>query len=200
MSLKQGCFNSRIISCDADSCPKAMLTRGSSTEPYSSIWYSRGWTFQEMVFSPRKIMFQYQLAIWECNATSWHESSLLKTSSPLNNIWYKPSINRWNDKVQFSAWPDVKQYVSLVNDYTNRKLTYGEDGINAISSLLSVMGSSFSGGFINGLPEMFFNEALLWQPMEIMQRRSSSAGLNDIPSWSWAGVRIMRSSFSHPQI
>jgi hypothetical protein len=36
-------------------------------QPYSSIWYSRGWTFQETVFSPRKIMFQYQLAIWECN-------------------------------------------------------------------------------------------------------------------------------------
>lgn len=35
-------------------------------DPYDSIWYSRGWTFQEMVFSPRKIMFQYQLASWEC--------------------------------------------------------------------------------------------------------------------------------------
>ena len=131
-------------------------------------------------------MFQYQLAIWECNETSWHESSLSKTSSSLNNIEYKPKINRWNAKIQFSAWPDIEQYISLVHDFTNRKLTYGKDGVNAISSLLSVMCSSFWGGFISGLPEIFFHEALLWQPSEIMQRRSSSTGLNDLPSWSWA--------------
>ena len=63
-----------------------------SLQPYSSIWYSRGWTFQEMVFSPRKIMFQYQLAVWECNEISWHESSLSRNSSLIDSH-FRPSIN-----------------------------------------------------------------------------------------------------------
>lgn len=156
-------------------------------QPYSSIWYSRGWTFQEMVFSPRKIMFQYQLAIWECNQTSWHESSLSRISTSLHSSLFQPSINPWKSRIQFSAWPDIRQYVSIVHDYANRKLTYAEDGLHAISSLLSLMSSSFSSGFISGLPEMFFNEALLWQPAEPMQKRQSSTGVNNLPSWSWAG-------------
>jgi len=77
--------------------------------------------------------------------------------------------------------------VSLVHDYTSRKLTYGEDALNAISSLLLVMTTSRAGGFISSLPEMFFNEALLWQPVEPMQRRKSPAGTTNLPSWSWAG-------------
>lgn len=130
-------------------------------QPYSSKWYSRGWTFQEMVFSPRKIMFQYQLAVWECNQATWDESSLTGISTTsLNSTQF--SISPWKSQIQLSPWPDVRQYVSLVHEYTTRKLTYGEDGLNAISSLLSVMCGSFWGGFVSGLPEMFFNEALLW--------------------------------------
>lgn len=75
----------------------------------------------------------------------------------------------------------------MVHAYNSRKFTYAEDSLNAITSLLSVMSFSFSGGFISGLPEMFFDEALLWQPAEPMQRRQASATANNLPSWSWAG-------------
>jgi hypothetical protein len=76
----------------------------------------------------------------------------------------------------------------MAQDYTKRHLSYGEDGLLAISSLLSVMSASFSRGFIGGLPEMFFHEALLWQPNEPMQKRWPSDTLHDAPpSWSWAG-------------
>jgi len=63
------------------------------SQPFSSIWYTRGWTFQEMVFSPRKIVFQYQLALWECSENAWHESSLSTNYSMLNASRLQPSIN-----------------------------------------------------------------------------------------------------------
>jgi hypothetical protein len=134
-------------------------------------------------------MFQYQLAVWECNNASWNEASLSKNSSPnppnaSSNI---TNISPWQSRINFSARPDIKQYIALVHHHTRRKLTYGDDALHAISSLLSIMSSSFSGGFISGLPEMFFNEALLWQPKEPMQRRRCSERLNELPSWSWAG-------------
>lgn len=131
-------------------------------------------------------MFQYQVAFWECNNDAWHESSLSTVSSPLKASYFKPTVSPWQSQIKLSAWPDVQQYISLVHDYAQRKLTYGDDALHAINSLLSVMSTSFMGGFISGLPEMFFDEALLWQPAQPMQQRRSSGRL-DIPSWSWAG-------------
>jgi hypothetical protein len=127
--------------------------------PYSDIWYSRDWTFQEMTFSPRKIMFQYQLAVWECNSTTCHEYSLTGTPSP-DGI-SGPSINPWKSRIHLTEWPDVKQYIAIVDNYTETKFTYAEHSLHAIVTLLSVLSSSFRGTFIGGLPEMFYNGALL---------------------------------------
>lgn len=52
------------------------------------------------------------------------------------------------------------------------------------------MDRSFHGGFICGLPQTFFDDALLWQPCSPLQRRfSNTRGNNNVvlPSWSWAG-------------
>jgi hypothetical protein len=62
-------------------------------QPYSSVWYSRGWTFQEMLFSPRKIMFQYQLATWECNRASWYEAKATRVFTPWVASQSQPSVN-----------------------------------------------------------------------------------------------------------
>jgi hypothetical protein len=152
-----------------------------------------------MIFSPRKIMFQYQLAIWECNNGSWHESSLCTIPTALEASYFKPTTSPWQSQIEISCWPDVQKYISIVHDYARRKLTYGDDALHAITSLLSVMSTSFSGGFITGLPEMFFDEALLWQPGEPMQRRRSSEGQLSIPSWSWVGWEgeILKLSWKH---
>lgn len=83
-------------------------------QPYSSIWYSRRWTFQEMVVSPRKIMFQYHLATWECNQASWYESEAAQIFTPSDALLFQPSTNPLESRVRFSPWPDIgKSYISL---------------------------------------------------------------------------------------
>jgi Heterokaryon incompatibility protein (HET) len=77
-------------------------------QPYSSIWYSRGWTFQEMLFSPRKIMFQYQSITWECNRTAWHETSLSTASQTPATLNFKPNISPWQARIGFLATPYVR--------------------------------------------------------------------------------------------
>lgn len=37
--------------------------------------YSRGWTFQELLLSRRKLAFINQVVLWECNCGVWHEST-----------------------------------------------------------------------------------------------------------------------------
>lgn len=113
-------------------------------------------------------MFQYQGIIWECNKASWHEGSLLP-----NAIFSRPNkpditISPWRDRGKITSSPDIEQYVDFAHDYTMRKLGYAEDGLPAITGLLALMSSSLHVPFIGGLPEMFFDEALLWQPVEVM--------------------------------
>jgi hypothetical protein len=163
-----------------------------SLQPHTSIWYSRGWTMQEMVFSRRTIMLQYQVAIWECRSASWHEATKkLKTNDASDPSRPQIHINPWGGKINFSSIPNPEQYVGLIRDYNIRKLTFHSDAHRAITGLLSVWSQSFHGGFISGLPQMFFEAALLWQPRDPMQRRStgSTSGHQDshIPSWSWLG-------------
>ena len=162
-----------------------------SLQPYSSIWYSRGWTFQEMVFARRKIMFHYQVAVWECQCVTWHEAT--KTNmvpSIRNDTGLHFHMNRWGWRNTFSLWPDVRQYIEMVREYNTRNLTFPADGLRAIAGLIEVWNRSFHGGFICGLPQMFFDNALLWQPRYLLHRRISEKSGNSImlaPSWSWAG-------------
>ena len=48
----------------------------------------------------------------------------------------------------------------MVGKYNARDLTYEQDALPAIWGLLSVLNRSFEGGFLQGLPEMFFDVAL----------------------------------------
>ncbi len=59
----------------------------------------------------------------------------------------------------------------------------------AFEGALTTFSTIFDGGFITGLPEMFFDAALLWQPYFPMRRREpvERAGRAILPSWSWVG-------------
>ncbi|QDS75313.1 hypothetical protein FKW77_001554 [Venturia effusa] len=152
-------------------------------QPTTSIWYSRGWTFQEMVFSRRIIMLQYEIAIWACNSRSWDE-----LTTDLKSPGFR--LFQFGAKLQVLPCPDVEQYISLVMDYNTRRLTHTHDAYRAIAGLISALSKEFHGGFVSGLPQMFFESALLWQPSHPMERRSSSpsSGEKDyFPSWSWLG-------------
>ena len=162
-----------------------------SLQPHSSIWYTRGWTFQEMVVARRKIMFHYQVAVWECQCATWHEATRTNMiPSITNDTGPVFQINRWGRRRNFSWWPDVRQYIEMLREYNHRELTFPADGLHAIAGLTTIWNRSFHGGFICGLPQMFFDEALLWQPQSRLRRRiatqSSSDGMT-LPSWSRVG-------------
>lgn len=171
-----------------------------SLQPYSTIWYSRGWTFQELIFSPRKIMFQYQMAIWECPCGVWHEATHMSEIvledillARFKALDIKPpefvSCTPFEVRPNLE-WPDLQQYMNLVRNYNDRHLTYPEDIIAGFSGVLSILSGVFEGGFIWGLPKMFFDIALLWRPGSPLERRVPSKNSRvHLPSWSWAGWR-----------
>lgn len=97
-----------------------------------------------------------------------------------------------------SSIPDFKVYIELVCRYSNRNFTYDQDVLPAFSGVLEVLSRrSFVGGFICGLPALFLDSALLWQPLLKAQRRrpvgtmARIAPMAPLPSWSWAGWQCL---------
>jgi Heterokaryon incompatibility protein (HET) len=166
--------------------------------PHASVWYSMGWTLQELIFSRRIIMFHYQIAVWECQCSTWHEAIHprdLGCRKPRRHHTYYDLISQhlntfhiseWPEGLEFSFWPNLKHYFDIVNNYTARNLNNLKDIFNAFAGIISIFNHRFSGGFIYGLPEMFFDVALLWQPLYPSERRLFRDGVR-FPSWSWMG-------------
>ncbi|KAH8657486.1 heterokaryon incompatibility protein-domain-containing protein [Tricladium varicosporioides] len=149
-------------------------------------WYTRGWTFQEQLFSRRKIIFHNDTVNWECHCVAWYENQQLDNMvhQPCNR---KPPSNQTG--FDTTPWPDFYRYARLASLYNERSLTYPEDVLNAFAGVISVFGPAFDGGFICGLPQMFFDSSLLWQPYKFVRRRETlkSQSGEGLPSWSWIG-------------
>ena len=156
-------------------------------------WYTRGWTFQEMVLARRLIVFHYQFVFWHCNQDARHEFSIDR--SPISNTNREvrgiTRMCREVDEFIPHSWPDVYQFMDHVKHYNRRTIRYPEDALRAFSGLLTSWNRSFDGGFICGLPQMFFDDALLWQGNTALVRRRHSGrparGAIFPPSWSWVG-------------
>jgi Heterokaryon incompatibility protein (HET) len=150
-----------------------------------SLWFSRGWTFQELLLSQRRLIFEETGIRWECSQASWQED--LHSSPAVDKEGLVYAIG---PRMVSYSLPNVASLVKLIKDYNLRQFTYPQDALAAFTGVLSVLRPSFSGGFISGLPKAFFNHALLWLNNRSSSRRYAKAGTVEnvcLPSWSWVG-------------
>ena len=149
----------------------------------ASVYHERGWTFQERVLSRRTLSFTGTGLDWRCREVSAEEQTLQLTRSS-GRLW-ESNILRAD-----TSWPCLNKWDLLVSSYLERRLTYEEDILRAFSGILKSLSSSMLGGFFFGLPQQFFDAALLWVPAKNLTRRldmKSGIVKTALPSWSWAG-------------
>ncbi|KAK6859047.1 heterokaryon incompatibility protein-domain-containing protein [Apiospora arundinis] len=171
---------------------KALIVKPVFAHDYNvTEWERRGWTFQERALSRRNLVFQEGRVFWECYGDIWTEEIPYdpgRASGPMEarQRWKAQKPNAY--QLTMSAWPDLAQYEMLVYKYSERILSFPSDGLNAFLGISAELSRSFRGGFLFGLPEYYFDIALLWAPSSTMRRRLV-AGKPDplLPSWSWAG-------------
>jgi len=75
----------------------------------------------------------------------------------------------------------ISSYISCVEAYSRRHLSYADDGLNAFAGISKVLESDLETTLFYGLPIKYFELALLWSPKANQSRREA------FPSWSWAG-------------
>jgi hypothetical protein len=90
-----------------------------------------------------------------------------------------------------NGYPSLQAYGRMAQEYNNRAFTYSEDALPAISGVLSLFSRKFEGGFLCGLPEMYFEATLTWGSWlgDLTRRRSSgrqdaNVPVDCLPSWS----------------
>jgi hypothetical protein len=175
-------------------CPgKHMLGLTSNMFEFS-VWNRRGWTFQEKLFSRRKLILSNGMARWMCHCIEWSED-INAEAEEVTGLGYCENLSEVGAFVLRNA-PDASftEYAQLVNEYGETELTHDVDVLSAFSGITSSLSRSFVGGFYYGLPEMFFDLALLWQPTTPNMRRQNEGEHSEdfLPSWSWAGWKGAR--------
>ncbi|KPA36155.1 heterokaryon incompatibility protein [Fusarium langsethiae] len=158
-------------------------------------YYERGWIYQEMRMSTRKIVFHEEQLHWMCQCSVWHEESAQKAQierTPSSLVTIDSSM-----MILFAGFFDWSVFSLLVTRYNDMTFRYDEDALPAISGLFSILSRRFEGGFLYGIPEMMFERGLGWKPWldsTNLERRVRSSRPQDtqlkpsgLPSWSWIG-------------
>jgi ankyrin repeat protein len=158
----------------------------------NSRWATRGWTFQEQILSRRAVIFVDGYVFWDCQRSVWDKGGLSPDAMKSTGTSFSTPFAEMACRMSMISWPDFAMYIELVTQYNFRSLTYPQDALPAISGILNTLHRGFTSGFVGGLPRLFLDVALLWQPFTKATRRiaregGSTATCGNLPSWSWVG-------------
>lgn len=195
------------------------LSSGTPGCPFFSKWIERGWTYQELQFSSRALLFgKAQTYLYICE-TEQYSGHLRGRFEPENGHTYWAqgtlrSVWRFNDPTPTATTPYDLWY-RAVEDYTSRQLTFPADRLPAISGLASSFSARFlpssARTYAAGLwaPDLCADRScgLLWSrrsagahlapPFAAFLARRLASSAHTAPSWSWAshddGVMFMAS-------
>jgi hypothetical protein len=140
----------------------------------------------------RVLYFHESTLTWECNSAIFHESDSPKLRLLLPLKRGRIMIKFSNKAKPLQQWsvPDLKEYSRLVDDYFKREVSFRSDILFTFTGIATMLTRYFSGGFLYGRPELFFDVSLLWHgqgetlPYEI---DGASEKPRTAPSWSWMG-------------
>lgn len=157
----------------------------------------RMWTFQEMVFAKRRLVFGSDMVKWQCNCVEWHEHLVAQTQD--NGAVRTQELSRVLSALKVSL-PDLSHLSEIITQFNDRSLTYDEDVGNAFLGTQTLLELIGHGDFLFGHPEFWFDISLCWSSWSSpfddnsnLRRRIPSRSFkgdafhDNLPSWSWMG-------------
>lgn len=197
-----------IINDEESSAPLALLTmikpRKQWHSPTSETqWMTRGWTLQERALSRRTVTFTDEQVLWACCRSHWTEETMLESDLATvcwqnlqDSEFYLTSVSSWTTFSEYESgqlWP---RFERLVQDYTDRALSFQGDALDAFSAILRQAQEMTHETFLWGIPSCRFELGLCWEPRHGLERRLCLTTLPvesverrhvPFPSWSWMG-------------
>ncbi|KAJ6441196.1 het domain-containingprotein [Purpureocillium lavendulum] len=135
---------------------------------------SRGWVYQEQLLSRRMLHVTRSEFIWECSGRMDCECG-----------WYTALDPEYTLRGQAKLPVASKSWDSVIEEYSKRDLTYGNDKLPALAGVAQAFHDSHGdlGEYWCGLWERDLEKSFFWQSTEL--RPSPQSGM---PSWTWASV------------
>ncbi|CZR66622.1 related to tol protein [Phialocephala subalpina] len=153
-----------------------------------STWFTRGWTFQELVFSNRLLYFTTERTYFACAVGNW--SVDLPFDEKLSVEEYQNTFFDEDPKLGFdfrNKLDPFENYSSMVSKISTRQFTKESDVLDACRGFYTGIILDELGLSVCGLPATCFEFALMWQPDGNLRRRRVCGDETPFPSWSWAG-------------
>lgn len=115
----------------------------------TSVLHTRAWVLQERILSPRTIHYDHHQMLWECRSARWCESGVPEEAFTISQQ------RTWDGRLHFEAGMSSRKFwwdwYDLLQDYTARKITHGDDRLPALSGLASTLASVTRGQYVAGL-------------------------------------------------
>lgn len=151
---------------------------------------TRAWTFQEQLLSNRNIIFLDEQVYFQCKKELLSEDSYVDNfadrtylQTSLESVRLVSERNKRRNK-PYSPIEEFRWYEEFVPEYTAKQMGYPGDIINAFTGVQTQLGRLFGWTFTEGLPIQLLDVALLWTPIDSVDRRVTEP---PHPSWSWSG-------------
>lgn len=164
-----------------------------------SLHTTRGWTFQEVLLSPRRLFVSDRQVYFHCkkNRVQCEDTPSTEGIDFEETYGLKRKIllfGKGVDKDTYDWRGSRSVYEGLVEKYTERKLSYPADILDAFTGISSILSDKYRMDgceeLTAGLPRREFLRYLLWSPKETPTRRLPRVtGRHEecFPSWSWIG-------------
>lgn len=167
-----------------------LIAKPLSQDPTAGTKYSyhqRGWTFQEWLFSRRRLVFNHGPLVWQCQCARWQET--FKINPEADTQWSRMSRTK---ESALDPSPSIWDFMSMASTFNTKALTMQEDAPRAFAGIQAMLHRVHPGGLLYGLSEFFFEISLAWASLySNIQRRQGSNAANTLqdglPSWSWLG-------------
>lgn len=195
-SADGGCFNNReeslgvaleehfvirnILPDGRQSC--FYISPDKTTHNYSTLDMgmlgSRGWCYQEQMFSPRILHYTRRQLVWECRKNFLGADHI--TSTRFSKKFSLLKLDVASPESQLWSW-----YINVIHgDYAGRKLTFESDKVPAISSLARIYYRQIKSPYLAGLWLRDIEWGISW----VCTGETSKPLYNGCPSWSWAST------------
>ena len=143
-----------------------------------ALWKTRGWTYQEAVLARRLLHFTNAQAFFECEELTFPEDAY-----NFQGDFRSYKLHQTRGKSRF------KDFALHLTFFTSRSLSYQSDVYNAITGIMKMLYKD-DDAFINGLPQVDFDRALLWEPRGGLDGQTNLRHLETdqilCPTWSWS--------------
>jgi hypothetical protein len=167
--------------------PRVWLSATAKSSDTDEPLYSRGWTLQERLLSPRMLLYGQKELTWQCQQNSSESvgTTFYRRSTGCKRLPINIFVNKKLSRKERPSSAQTKQiWQSIIEDYSSRDLSLMEDRLPALAGIAEQL-QGIWGTYVAGFWKNCMISHLGWRRLG----RAKAMPVSEpyiAPTWSWA--------------